>query len=200
MIGELISRIRKEKKMQKTELAEKTNINIGHLTHIEKEERNPSHKTLKLICEALDIPYQPIMQTYDKDLTEEQEKYEACEHIKYDQIPVFNNLETFTKVPRAFYNASFAVKMPDNSMSPKIKQNEYIFIEINTPLSNKNIGLFEIENKLFVRKFIVRKSDEVIRAEDDNISEIVLNKNSKFNIIGKVVGKCDENYENFMVI
>ena len=42
MIGELISRIRKEKKMQKTELAEKTNINIGHLTHIEKEERNPS--------------------------------------------------------------------------------------------------------------------------------------------------------------
>ena len=36
MIGDMIAKIRKEKNMSKTELAEKTNINIGHLTHIEK--------------------------------------------------------------------------------------------------------------------------------------------------------------------
>ena len=58
MIGDMIAKVRKEKNMTKTELAKLTDINIGHLTHIEKGERNPSHKTLKSICKALDIPYQ----------------------------------------------------------------------------------------------------------------------------------------------
>ena len=52
MIGDMIAKIRKEKNMSKTELAEKTNINIGHLTHIEKGERSPSYKALKAICIA----------------------------------------------------------------------------------------------------------------------------------------------------
>ena len=46
MIGDMIAKVRKEKGMTKTELAEITGINIGHLTHIEKGERNPSHKAL----------------------------------------------------------------------------------------------------------------------------------------------------------
>ena len=44
MIGDMIGKIRKEKGMTKTELAKLTGINIGHLTHIEKGERNPSIK------------------------------------------------------------------------------------------------------------------------------------------------------------
>ena len=61
MIGDMIAKARKEKGMSKTELARLTDINIGHLTHIEKGERNPSHKALKNICKALDIPYQQLM-------------------------------------------------------------------------------------------------------------------------------------------
>ena len=65
MIGDMIAKARKEKRMTKTELARLTEINIGHLTHIEKGERNPSHKALKKICKALDVPYQQLMYTYD---------------------------------------------------------------------------------------------------------------------------------------
>ena len=70
MIGNMISMIRKEKGITKTKLAEITGINIGHLTHIEKGERNPSHRALYLICEALDIPYEELLHTYDKTLTD----------------------------------------------------------------------------------------------------------------------------------
>ena len=42
MIGDLIAKIRKDKKISKTDLAKATNINIGHLSHIEYGERNPS--------------------------------------------------------------------------------------------------------------------------------------------------------------
>lgn len=86
MIGDMISIIRKEKGMTKTELAEKTGINIGHLTHIEKGERNPSHKALRNICKALDVPYQQLMYTYDKELNEDQEKYGIANHISYNKI------------------------------------------------------------------------------------------------------------------
>ena len=65
MIGSVIAKIRKDKNMSKTDLAKMTNIDIGHLTHIEKEERNPSHKALRAICNSLDVPVQPIMNTYD---------------------------------------------------------------------------------------------------------------------------------------
>ena len=40
MIGDMIAKVRKEKGITKTELARITGINIGHLTHIEKGERN----------------------------------------------------------------------------------------------------------------------------------------------------------------
>ena len=66
MIGDMIAKVRIEKGMSKTQLAKLTDINIGHLTHIEKGERNPSHKALKNICRALNIPYQQLMFTYDK--------------------------------------------------------------------------------------------------------------------------------------
>ena len=46
MIGDMIAKIRKEKGITKTELAKRAGINIGHLTHIEKGERNPSQNTL----------------------------------------------------------------------------------------------------------------------------------------------------------
>ena len=38
MIGDMIAKARKEKKVTKTELSRLTDINIGHLTHIEKGE------------------------------------------------------------------------------------------------------------------------------------------------------------------
>ena len=75
MIGNMISKIRKEKGITKTELARQTDINIGHLTHIEKGERNPSHKALKSICYALNVPYQELLYTYDQELSDEQLEY-----------------------------------------------------------------------------------------------------------------------------
>lgn len=111
MIGDMIAKVRKEKGMTKTELAKLTDINIGHLTHIEKGERNPSHKALKNICKALDIPYQQLMYTYDKQVSEEQENYGLINHIAYNKIPAVNKLESFIDCPSSMPSASIAVKI-----------------------------------------------------------------------------------------
>ena len=192
MIGDMLSKIREDKNISKTNIAKETNINVGHLTHIEKGERNPSHKALKALCDSLKVPYQPIMYTYDKKLTEEQTGYEVVNHIKYDTIPMFDTLTGFATVPQEYASSSLCLKIKDNTMAPKFNQNDYVFIELNTPLNNKDFGLFEYRGEYIIRKFIVRKNDLVLRAEQDSIDDIIVTSKDNFYIIGRVLGKVEK--------
>ena len=121
MIGDMISKVRKQKNMTKTELARLTGINIGHLTHIEKSERNPSHKALRNICRALDIPYQQLMYTYDKVLSEDQVTYGFIEHITHNKVPAID-MKDFIECPSNMPSSNLAVKVNDDSMLPSFKK------------------------------------------------------------------------------
>lgn len=59
-------------------------------------------------------------------------------------------------------------------------------------------GLFLVDNKLIIRKFIVRKNDISLRAENKSYDEIIVTKDSTFFIVGKIIGKCDSMFENFV--
>ena len=187
MIGDMIAKVRKEKGMTKTELAKLTGINIGHLTHIEKGERNPSHKALKNICKALDVPYQQLMYTYDKQISEEQESYDFIKHISYNKVLAVNNLEDFIDCPSSIPSASLAVKVSDNSMEPLFKKGSYAFIEFNSPLDNKDIGLFSVNDKILIRKFVVLKNKILLRANNKDLEDIDVTNLDNFYIIGKVL-------------
>lgn len=187
MIGDMIAIIRKEKGMTKTELAEKTGINIGHLTHIEKGERNPSHKALRNICKALDVPYQQLMYTYDKELNEDQEKYGLAEHISYNKILAVDNLNSFVDCPASIPSASLAVKMPDDSMADCIKKGEYVYIEFNSPLANKDIGLFSVNNEIVIRRFFLKRGKYTLKAENKSFKDIAITESDEFYIIGKIL-------------
>ena len=152
MLGDMIARIRKDKNMSKTELAEKTNINIGHLTHIEKGERSPSYKALKAICKALDVPYQPTLFTIDKNMDEVHKEYKLVNHISYQEVPAVN-IENFISCPASMASASMAIKINDDSMEPKLKKDSYAYLALNMPLENKDIGLFSYKGQLLIRRF-----------------------------------------------
>ena len=187
MIGDMIAKVRKEKGMTKTELANLTGINIGHLTHIEKGERNPSHKALKNICKALDVPYQQLMYTYDKQISEEQESYDFIKHIAYNKVLAVNNLDNFIDCPSSTPSASLAVKISDTSMEPTLKKGNYAFIEFNSPLNNKDIGLFSVNGKILIRKFVVLKNKVVLRSSAKDLEDIDVTSLDNFYIIGKVL-------------
>ena len=186
MIGNMISKIRKEKGITKTKLAEMTDINIGHLTHIEKGERNPSHKALQAIATALGVPYEQLLYTYDKELTEEQLNYNYINYISSNQVPAFSKIDDFIQCPPSFSNASFAFKVPDNSMAPLLKENTYAFIEFSGLLSNKEIGFFKYNNEFLIRRIVYKRGKILLRADDKTIEDIHLQTNDDFMIIGKV--------------
>ena len=189
MIGDMIAKARKEKGMTKTELARLTDINIGHLTHIEKGERNPSHKALKNICQALDIPYQQLMFTYDKTINEEQENYNVVKHISYNKIIAVDKISNFIDCPSNVPSSAIALKVPDNAMENTFAKNSYVFVEFNSPLSNKDYGLFSYNGKVLIRKFITKNGKITLKADNKTYSTINVSNNDTFYIIGKILIK-----------
>ncbi len=186
MIGDMISKIRKEKGVTKTQIANETNINIGHLTHIEKGERNPSHKALKEICTALKIPYQQLYNAYDKELNDEQVEYNYINYLSYNKIPAVSQIDEYITCPPDFSNASFAYKIPDNSMEPMFKEGKYAFIEINGVIENKAVGLFKLNDKYLIRRLMYKNGRFVLRADNKSVKDILVHNKDNFKIIGKV--------------
>ena len=189
MIGDMIAKARKEKGMSKTELARLTDINIGHLTHIEKGERNPSHKALKNICKALNIPYQQLMYTYDKTVNEEQESYNLVKHTSYSKIIAVDSISGFIDCPPDLPSSAIALKARDDSMAPKIPKNSYVFVELNTPLDNKDFGIYSYNDKIIIRKFMSRNGKITLKALNTAYEDIKISDTDTFYMIGKVFVK-----------
>ena len=187
MIGDMIAKARKAKGMTKTELARMTDINIGHLTHIEKGERNPSHKALKNICKALDIPYQQLMYTYDKNINEEQESYNVVKHISYDKILAVDNINSFIDYPANMPSAALAIKVPDDAISKHFPKDSYVFIEFNSPLNTKDYGLFSYNGQILMRKFYDRNGKIILKSDTPEYKDISINNNDTLYIIGKIL-------------
>lgn len=191
MLGKLISKIRKDKKISKAMLAREAHIDTGHVSHIEKGDRTPSHKSLKKICDCFEIPYQPLMFTYDKELTQEQLDYNIEDKICYDKILAVNKIDTLIQCPKNMRSASLAVRVPDDSMEPSLTAGSYAFVELNTPLNNKDIGLFNYNNEYLFRKLIVRKDFLILRALKEDIPDIKIKFNDPLIMLGKVLGTND---------
>lgn len=191
MLGELIAKIRKDKKVSKAMLARKSNIDTGYLSHLEKGDRNPSHKSLRKICDCLEVPYQPLMNTYDKELTKEQLNYNVLDKICYDKIIAVNNIDTLISCPADMKTASLAIRVSDDSMEPQLTSGSYAFVEFNSPLNSKDIGLFEYKNEFIFRKLIVRQDVLILRALKEDVPDIKVNYNEPLYILGKVLGTND---------
>lgn len=185
MIGKMLEKIRKEKKITKSELSKKLNIHLGHLIHIEKEERNPSFKTFKNICSYLNVPYTLLLGLYDTQQDDESLKYNIYDHLNYNKILLINDYQLID-CPNNSANSSFAMYMYDDSMQPTIENNQLILIELGAPLNHKDIGLVLFNNKTILRRFIVRKNHILLKPDNRSYQDIVISKDDEFKIIGKI--------------
>lgn len=192
MLGSLISFIREKKDLSKTVVAEKTGINVGHLTHIEKGERKPSPKALRDICSALDIPYQPLTYTLDKELTEDQVRFNLIASVPYDTVPLVSNIEDMILCPASIPDASIAFIMKDDSMKSSVPKGSTVFVEFNAIPLHREIGLFKYGSSILVRRIVYRKNKIVLKSDNLLTKDIAITDGSEFTIIGKVyVGSGD---------
>lgn len=186
MLGNLLLSIREKKGLTKTNIADATGINVGHLTHIEKGERNPSQKALKDICRALDIPYQPLSYTYDKALTEEQVRFNLVDSIPYNTVPLVSNIMDMVICPSSIPNASIAFVMNDDSMKSSLPKGSVAFVEFNTIPLHRELGLFKYQDTVLVRRLIYRKNKLILKSDNLLTKDIVIENGSQLTIIGKI--------------
>ena len=73
-------------------------------------------------------------------------------------------------------------------MEPKLVKGSYAFVELNAPLNNREIGIIEYNDKIYIRRFIVRRDKLVLRADNKEFEEISIHEQDNFNIIGKIIG------------
>ena len=65
-LGQAIDFLRKERKITKTELAIRADLEERYVRAIIKGEKNPTIYVLKAICEALEIPLTELMRIVDE--------------------------------------------------------------------------------------------------------------------------------------
>lgn len=186
MLGSLLAHIREKNGLSKTNVSDVTGINVGHLTHIEKGERNPSSKALRDICKALDVPYQPISYTYDKTLTEEQQQFNLIESVPYNTVPLISSIEDMVFCPSSIPNASIAFKMKDDSMKSSVPKGSTVFVEFNSIPLHRELGLFIYNNQIIIRRLVYRKNKLVLKSDNLLTRDITIEDGSQFTIIGKV--------------
>jgi transcriptional regulator with XRE-family HTH domain len=186
MIGDILSQARQDKGFSKTELSRITGINIGHLTHIEKGERNPSRKALRNICNALEISYQQLMYAFDKSIGETPAEYDLIKHLSYNKILAVESLAGFVDYPANASAASIAIKIKDASMEPEMEHGNYVYLELNTIPKNNEFGLFKVNNNLLIRKFIKKNDKITLETTNELYANTIVDDSDEFFIIGKI--------------
>ena len=144
---------------------------------------------MKNICQALNIPYQQLMFTYDKCVNEEQESYNLVKHISYNKLIAVDSIGGFVDCPPDVPSSAIALKVKDDSMAPAIAKDSYVFVEFNSPLSSKDTGLFSYNDMVLIRKFYSRNGKITLKANNADFEDIKVTDNDTFYIIGKIFVK-----------
>ena len=201
-IGKKIAKLRKEKNLTQTELdkllkltkqtiikyeAEKTPIPIEVLTKISLYFNFPieaffSDKYKEKIKNETNLKSIPIIPIVYSDMTD-----------NLDNIPFV--IDWYEFPISLVKNADYATIQDNDSMEPKIYEDDLILIERMDKLENGNIGLFKLNEKVICKRFYKNLITGEILLKSDNLTvdPIKITKKDSFKIIGKIVGIFDYN-------
>ena len=72
-------------------------------------------------------------------------------------------------------------------MEPHLKKGSYAFIELNSLLNNKEVGLFSLDGEILIRRFFDKKGKIILKADNKEIPDINVLNSDNFYIIGKIL-------------
>ena len=72
-------------------------------------------------------------------------------------------------------------------MAPILPKDSYAFIELNSPVYNKDLGLFCYNNKCYVRQLQIKNNAVFLRSLKKGALDIRVLRTGNFYILGKVI-------------
>lgn len=198
-IGKKIAYFRKEKNLTQTDLANILGITKQTIIKYEAGKTSIPVDTLLKISNFFNVPIEIF---FYEDFTNSKE-IKNNNTIKIPVIPIAYS--DMTNIPSVIdwyefpvllsKNADYATIQDNNSMEPKIYEDDLILIKKTNELENENIGLFKLNGKIICKRFYKNLITNEILLKSDNLTvdSIKITEKDNFKIVGKVVGIFDYN-------
>lgn len=201
-LGEKVRKIRKKKKITQSDLAKVLNVSTQMVTYYETGGRGISIEKLKEISDFLSFPMYLFFvdeESFFKALNNE--KFEISD-LDY-KIPIISKVSAgkgtfaqeeildYIKLPKQIFSkCDFATLVQGDSMSPKIEDGEIAFVRKGDFLETGNIGIFYLNEEVFIKKFFLDNLTYTIKliSLNHNYEDIFIKENDDFQIIGRVIG------------
>lgn len=186
MVGKIIRQERIKQHIKSKDLASAIGVDNGHLSHIEKGIRNPSKPILAKICKELNLSYQFMLNVAAHAVDEESETYDVTTYVPYKKILYTENFDLID-CPDDLREVSLVTKMNDDSMEPKIKKDSKLYVKYTSVLEPEDVCIALFNKKVVVREFSKKGEQIILKAQNKKYKNIVIESNSDFHIIGKIL-------------
>lgn len=86
------------------------------------------------------------------------------------------------------YDADFVIPVYGDSMEPEYHSGDYVFVKLSVKLSDGDIGVFEYYGDAYIKQLLIHAEGAFLHSLNDKYNDILIDRDSDFRIIGKVVG------------
>lgn len=89
-------------------------------------------------------------------------------------------------------DADFVVPVYGDSMEPEYYSGDYVFVKLSVELTDGDIGVFEYYGDAYIKQLLIHAEGAFLHSLNDKYNDILIDRDSDFRIIGKVVGSYRE--------
>ncbi|HGK6999330.1 TPA: S24 family peptidase [Streptococcus agalactiae] len=90
------------------------------------------------------------------------------------------------------YDADFVIPVYGDSMEPDYHSGDYVFVKLSVELVDGDIGVFEYYGDAYIKQLLIHAEGAFLHSLNDKYNDILIDRDSDFRIIGKVVGSYRE--------
>ncbi|HEN2425319.1 TPA: helix-turn-helix domain-containing protein [Streptococcus agalactiae] len=91
-------------------------------------------------------------------------------------------------------DADFVVPVYGDSMEPEYYSGDYVFVKLSVELTDGDIGVFEYYGDAYIKQLLIHAEGAFLHSLNDKYNDILIDRDSDFRIIGKVIGSYSENH------
>lgn len=202
-LAENIANLRIKKRYTQKELADRLGVSKGTITSYESGIRTPPIEKLEEMAQEFGVDISLFFKPNITDLNV------TLSSDTISRIPVISHASArrgifgeeeildFIELPsKISTKCDFATYVVGNSMEPKISDGDIICIKRGLILENGDIGLFFLNDNIYVKKFKINPFTNQISLEslNKNYDSVMVTIEDEFHELGKVVCKFDYNF------
>ncbi|EPX43387.1 TPA: S24 family peptidase [Streptococcus agalactiae] len=158
-----------------SQLEHKRQLNVLDYAETQLEQQNTVENSKDIVVELFSYNY------YDHAASAGTGQYLNDVQVETIELPVD-------------YDADFVIPVYGDSMEPEYYSGDYVFVKLSVELTDGDIGVFEYYGDAYIKQLLIHAEGAFLHSLNDKYNDILIDRDSDFRIIGKVIGSYSENH------